>query len=260
MERPNPRYRPRTPSAARIFLNASAPPRYRQVAEVWTISRWLTTSTGVHTTCAATAAETPAAAEAAADAAGSETPSRTAADPTELLVASSAAMPSRRRIAAAVAVAAAGGGATCRCVLTTTAGYSAADTPEKSAAPRTKNRDLSSISQFTSAGSRRISSAAAAAAEAPLSSSMSTALKLIFSSTAASYQQPSPNNTETQSNPAAKQLKQAPDEPPSIPYRSILQPPTAASPCGEHTHTAIASREIGALRILETKKKKKKVM
>uniref|UniRef100_A0A0A9GJU1 Uncharacterized protein n=1 Tax=Arundo donax TaxID=35708 RepID=A0A0A9GJU1_ARUDO len=56
------------------------------------MSRWLMTSTGVHTTCAATAADTPAAAEAAADAAGSETPSRMAADPTELLVASSAAM------------------------------------------------------------------------------------------------------------------------------------------------------------------------
>lgn len=61
-------------------------------AAVWTIRRWLTTSTGVHTTCAATAADTPPAAEAAADAAGSATPRRTAAEPTALLVASSAAM------------------------------------------------------------------------------------------------------------------------------------------------------------------------
>jgi len=38
--------------------------------------RWLTTSTGVHTTCAATAAETPPASEAAAEAAGSATPRR----------------------------------------------------------------------------------------------------------------------------------------------------------------------------------------
>ncbi|WVZ93341.1 hypothetical protein U9M48_039328 [Paspalum notatum var. saurae] len=43
---------------------------------VCTISRWLTTSTGVHTTCAATAANMPAAAEAADDAAGSDAPKR----------------------------------------------------------------------------------------------------------------------------------------------------------------------------------------
>nr|GMC53090.1 hypothetical protein Iba_chr01dCG3360 [Ipomoea batatas] len=73
IESPNPLYNPLTP---------------------WL--RWLTTSIGVHTTCAAMDAFSPAAALAMAAADASENPSRTAAVPTLLFVISNAPMYSAR--------------------------------------------------------------------------------------------------------------------------------------------------------------------
>nr|GMC49395.1 hypothetical protein Iba_chr01bCG7430 [Ipomoea batatas] len=70
--------------------------RVRAQIALWDIDRWLTTSIGVHTTCAAMDAFSPAAALAMAAADASENPSRTAAVPTLLFVISNAPMYSAR--------------------------------------------------------------------------------------------------------------------------------------------------------------------